>query len=109
MFISQIKTKNNFTSREITEIFDRFLQCSGYTTKIKFETFRTSHPISHIDVSNHKPELCENTQFPNIVINLKLREIPAHDYVVWVLMYNYRAATLNLESKRMRVKGSKSL
>ena len=95
--------KNNFTSREITEIYDRFLQCSGYMTKIDFETFRTSFPIFHIDVSHHKPELYENTQFSIIVINLKFREIPAHDYLVWVLIYNHREATLNLESKKMRV------
>ena len=95
--------KNNFTNREITEIYDRFLQCSRYMTKIDFETFRTLFPIFHIDVSHHKPELYENTQFPNIVVNLRFREIPAHDYLVWVLIYNHREATLNLESKKMRV------
>ena len=63
-------------------------------TKIDFETFRTSFPIFHIDVSH---QLYENTQFPNIVITLKFREIPAHDYLVWVLIYNHIEATLNLK------------
>jgi hypothetical protein len=65
--------KNNCTNREITEVYDRLLRCSRYTTKIDFETFRTLFPIFHIDVSDHKPELYKNTQFPNIVINLKFR------------------------------------
>ncbi len=95
--------KNNFTTREVMELYDRFLQASGYKSTIDFETFRTSYPIFHIDVSHHKPELYENTQFPNIVVNLKFRAVPAHDYLVWVIIYNQRDATLNLENKKMRV------
>ena len=51
--------KNNFTgtSTEITELYDRFLQCSGYMTKIDHETFTTSFPIFQSDVSHQKPEL----------------------------------------------------
>jgi hypothetical protein len=54
-------------------------------------------------VSHHKPELYENAQFPNIVVNLKFRAVPTHDYLVWVIIYNQRDATLNLENKKMRV------
>ncbi len=61
--------KNNFTTREVMELYDRFLQASDYKSKIEFETFRTNYSIFHIDVSHHKPELYENTQFPNIVVN----------------------------------------
>jgi hypothetical protein len=80
-----------------------FLQASDYKSKIDFETFRTSYPLFHIDVSHHKPELYENIQFPNIGLNLKFREVPAHDYLVWVIIYNQRDATLNLENKKIRV------
>ena len=95
--------KNNFTTREVMELYDRFLQASNYKSKIDFETFRTSYPLFHIDVSHHKPELYENTQFPNIVVNLKFRAVPAHDYLVWVIIYNQRDGTLNLENKKMRI------
>ena len=56
-----------------------------------------------IDVSKHKPELYENTSFPNICVNIKFQTIPPEDYLVWIIVYNEREATLNLEEKKMRV------
>ena len=94
---------NNFNSRDIMETYERFLQASEYKSMVDFETFRSSYPLFHIDVSNHRPELYENTQFPNIVVNVKFKTAPANDYLVWVVIYNLREATLNLENKRMRV------
>ena len=46
-------------------------------TRIDFDI-----PLFHIAVSHHKLEMYENTQFPNIGINLRFREIPVHDYPV---------------------------
>ena len=97
------EVKNNFGNREVMEIYDRFLQACKYKTSIDFETFRVVFPLFHVDVSHHKPELYENTQFPNIVVNLKFAQAPGHDYIVWVVIFNQREATLNLESKKMRV------
>lgn len=95
--------ENNFAKKDVMESYDRFLDgCKG-KKGVGYDQFCKIYPIMHIDVSKHKPELYENTTFPNIVVNIKLKSIPTAEYIAWVIIYNEREASLNLEQKKMRV------
>ena len=93
------------TSKKTLEAYNRFLDsCKNNTSVImKLSTFETELPIYHIDVSKHKPELYENSNFPQIVINAKFRAAPVNDYIMWVIIQNEREATLNMENKHMKL------
>ena len=66
-------------------------------------TLHDHYSIYHIDVSKHKPELYENSSFPNLVVNARFAAAPAEDYVMWVIVLNEREATLNLDNKQMKL------
>ena len=93
------------TSKKVLEAYDRFLDSCKNKKSIwmTYKTFEKEFPIYHIDVSKHKPELYENSNFPNIVLNVKFRNVPTDDYVMWVMVENEREATLNMENKQMKI------
>jgi hypothetical protein len=95
--------ETNFVTKDVMESYNRFLDGCHGKKGIDYESFQSVYPIMHVDVRKHKPELYENTAFPNIVVNLKMRNIPAADYIVWIIIYNEREeASINLEQKKMR-------
>lgn len=93
----------NYNNYDVAEVHQRFLDMCKNHSGPNIEDFMTKWPIYHIDVSKHKPELYDSTSFPNIVINLNFSAAPANPYNVWIIIYNEREATLNLEQKKMRV------
>lgn len=96
--------KTDFNNRETQEAYNNLIKMSdGRVSCINAEMFRGLYPIMAIDVSQHQPELYASTTFPNIVINMKYANIPAEDYVLWVVVYNEREAKLSLDQKKMRI------
>ncbi len=95
--------KVSFTNRDVFELYDSFVEVSNYQNIIDVEEFRTKYPIWSIDLTKCKPELYENSSVPDIVVNIKFKNIPTIDYIVWTVVYNIRELTLNCENKRMRV------
>lgn len=94
----------HFGDDDFTEVYDRFLdQCEDKGSHVDFNMFKNKYPVICIDVSKHKHELFENSNFPTINLYLKFREVPAHQYIAWVIVCNERQATLNIENKKMRV------
>ena len=93
------------TNKKVLEAYDRFLDSCKNKKSIwmTYHNFETEFPIYHIDVSKHKPELYENSNFPNIVLNVKFRNVPTVDYVMWVMVENEREATLNMDNKQMKI------
>ena len=93
------------TSKNILEAYNRFMEsCNeGKSVLMNYKMFETEMPIYHIDVSKHKPELYENSNFPNLVISAKFRAVPANDYIMYVMVQNEREATLNMENKQMKL------
>jgi len=94
---------NDFPGGDCHELYNQFLGMCNGNKGISFVLFYERYRMYPIDVSKHKPELYENTSFPNICVNIKFQTIPADDYIVWIIVYNEREATLNLEEKKMRV------
>ena len=96
--------KADFENYNHTEPFKRFQDaCYNKNCPNGYIGFRDNYPIWHIDVSQHKPELYENSSFPNITVYLKMKQAPVTDYIIWIVLYNEREATLNIDSKKMRV------
>lgn len=96
--------KVDFLKHEYTELYSRFLNaCEEGDTYLDYETFGSTYPIIHFDISKHPEHLYENTNFPTITLYLKFRAVPANNYVAWVIVENEREATLNLDNKRMIV------
>ena len=93
------------TSKKTLEAYNNFLDSCKHNKSVimTLNNFEKEVPIYHVDVSKHKPELYENSNFPNLVINCKFRAVPANDYVLWVIVQNEREATLNMENKQMRL------
>ena len=93
------------TNKNILEAYNRFIEScdDGKSVLMNYKNFETEMPIYHIDISKHKPELYENSNFPNLVISAKFRIAPANDYIMYVMIQNEREATLNFENKQMKV------
>ena len=85
------------------EVFNRFLKSCKNETGISYIQFKSHYPIYHIDVSKHKAEIYDTSTFPDIVVNLKLKNNPTNAYLLWVIVYNEREATLNISDKKMRI------
>lgn len=96
--------KTDFDNRNVQESYNNFLKCSkNGMSCINMDMFRTTYPMTCIDVSKHKPELYESTTFPNIVVNLEFDAVPANDYILWVVVYNEREAKMSLDQRKTRV------
>jgi hypothetical protein len=94
----------NFADKDYMELYQNFLDnCENKETLVDYLTFRNKYPILCIDVSKHKPELFENSTFPNLVLNLKFKNVPTQDYICWLIIENEREATLNIENRKMHV------
>ena len=101
----QFPNKNiisNFADKNALELYNRFLDACP-STQLDYKTFLAYYPIVHIDVSKHDPLLYENTSFPSIVVNAKFRTAPTKDMIFWIVIFNTREATLNIQDKKMRI------
>jgi hypothetical protein len=100
-----VNTVCNFGTKKVQEVYNKFLQaCSnGVTYEDSYRNFINYFPIFHIDVSHHPPALYENSNYPNIVINAKFRNVPVDDYAMFVIIYNIREVSLQLDQKKMRI------
>ena len=96
--------KTDFDERDIQTAYHNFLKfCDNGVSCVNMEMFRAYYPLMCIDVSQHPPQLYENSSFPNIVINMEFENAPANDFLVWVIVYNDRQAKFMLDQKKTRV------
>lgn len=87
------------------EVYQRFLDaCQDRNTIIDYDTFRTSYPLYHVDLSHRKDELFETSTFPQITVQLKFKQAPAEDYYVYMIIYNQRSGRLDVNEKKMILK-----
>ena len=101
---SPIEADFTAATLDVRDIHDRFLQiCKNNKSTIDMNEFKNRYPIWHIDVSKHKPELYDNTNYPEIVVNMEFKTVPTEDYYLWIVIVNARTAVLNLDQKKMRV------
>ena len=63
----------------------------------------SKYPLYYIDVSKHKAEIYDKSTFPDIIVNMKFNQNPANAYLLWVVVFNEREATLNVSDKKMKI------
>ena len=95
----------DFAHKKVHESFNQFLRSckEGVSWTESYMNYINHFPIFHIDVSKHPPNLYDNTSFPNIVVNAKFREVPTDDFCLFVVVYNIRDVSLQLDQKKMKI------
>lgn len=94
----------DFNNNDYVEIYKRFLDACKFQSFVgNYIDFKNNYAVWHVDVSQHKPQLYENSSFPNINVYLNFKQVPIDDYIVWIIVYNDREATLNIDQRKMLV------
>ena len=90
---------------KITEIYQKFLEAceDGISYEESLRNFRTLFPVFHIDISKHQPELYDTSTFPNINIKAKFKTAPVQQLYMFVILYNIRDVTIDIQNKQMRI------